>query len=194
MRPAFPLEKRPYSGYLVKKVKDHETHLPAQPLDPQAPSWLPRPYGHQNRSRAYCASPRQGPQAPFRLSFVCAVTAPATLKKKKKPNRLTVRRDFLAVAGTEVRFVAPAFILQKGKVKDAGAVRYGLTATKKLGGAVVRNRARRRLRALAQKILLTRAVPDDYVLIARAGALTLAFAQMEQDLLKALKVLRCLKD
>lgn len=105
-----------------------------------------------------------------------------------------MRRDFLAVASTEVRFVAPAFILQKGKLKEASAVRYGLTATKKLGGAVVRNRARRRLRALAEKILLKNAAPDDYVLIARAGALTAAFAQMEQDLLKALKVLRCLKN
>jgi ribonuclease P protein component len=111
---------------------------------------------------------------------------------QKKLHHLTQRPEFLAVAASGTRFVAPGFILQKGKA-DAGNVRYGLTATKKLGNAVERNRARRRLRALAQKILLPLASSGDYVLVARAGALKLAFAQLERDLEKALKVLKCTK-
>lgn len=125
------------------------------------------------------------------------MTAPAGKRQHKKTFRLLRRAEFLGVAASGVRFVAPAFVLQKGKASaatPAAYVRYGLTATKKLGNAVMRNRARRRLRALAQKILLPRAMNGDYVLVARDGALTMPFDAIERDLLKALKVLKCLKD
>ncbi len=71
--------------------------------------------------------------------------------------------------------------------------RYGLTATKKLGGAVIRNRARRRLRAVAEKVL-PKAKAGDYVLVARPGAVTRNFRAMHRDLEKALKKLSCLED
>lgn len=100
----------------------------------------------------------------------------------------------MRVAGTGIRFVSPAFVLQRAAPEpDKNAVRYGLTATKKLGGAVVRNRARRRLRALAQSVLLEKALPGDYVLIAREAALTRPFVQIKADLEKALRVLKCLR-
>lgn len=89
--------------------------------------------------------------------------------------------------------MCPAFILQVHAAEGADAPRYGLTATKKLGGAVVRNRARRRLRALAQDVLLAKASAADYVLIARQAALTRSFAELRGDMEKALKVLKCLK-
>lgn len=109
-----------------------------------------------------------------------------------KPNRLKVRAEFLRAAASGVRFVAPGFILQKAKT-EIDKVRYGLTATKKLGNAVTRNRARRRLRALAEGTLLIKAMPGEYVLIAREAALERNFAQMQSDLEKALKVLKCHK-
>ncbi len=72
-------------------------------------------------------------------------------------------------------------------------MRYGLTATKKLGNAVARNRARRRLRALAQGHLIPYAAPCDYVLVAREAIITREFTQLISDLEKALKVLKCQK-
>jgi ribonuclease P protein component len=116
------------------------------------------------------------------------------LKKTNDPkkNRLKVRAGFLRVAASAIRFVSPAFVLQKAK-EPADIVRYGLTATKKLGNAVVRNRARRRLRALAEGTLLVKAMPYDYVLVARDGITTRPFATLVSDLEKALKVLKCLK-
>jgi len=65
--------------------------------------------------------------------------------------RLKRRADFLLVAGSRRKYVTPGFVLQ-ARARDAAApvprdaVRVGFTATRKLGGAVVRNRARRRLR------------------------------------------------
>lgn len=110
----------------------------------------------------------------------------------RKTHRLLVRKDFLRVSGSAIRFVAPGFVLQKSK--DMGdAPRYGLTATKKLGSAVVRNRARRRLRALAEQHLIEKALPYDYVLVAREAIIERPFTQLVADLEKALRVLKCQK-
>ena len=74
------------------------------------------------------------------------------------------------------------------------ALRVGFTASKKVGGAVVRNLARRRLRALAREVLVREAVPGyDYVLIARAGTATRDYAQLRGDMRFALKRLKLLQ-
>ncbi|RMD49268.1 MAG: ribonuclease P protein component [Alphaproteobacteria bacterium] len=103
------------------------------------------------------------------------------------------RADFLRLRGG-LKAVRPAFILQ-GRPRDASApemppdvVRLGLTASRKVGGAVVRNRARRRLRALGQELLPAHGRPGwDYVLIARAGSsVSRPFDQLRSDLRGAL--------
>jgi ribonuclease P protein component len=68
-----------------------------------------------------------------------------------------------------------------------GAARIGFTASKKIGGAVERNRAKRRLRAAAAAILpLLAREGHDYVLIARTATLSRRFAELTRDLSKAL--------
>lgn len=63
----------------------------------------------------------------------------------------------------------------------------GFTASKKVGGAVARNRAKRRLRALAAEILPAEGRPGfDYVLIARPATVTRAFDDLRADLREAL--------
>lgn len=111
----------------------------------------------------------------------------------KKPQRLKVRAEFLRAQSSGRKASTPAFLLQHAPAPDSSKARYGLTATKKLGNAVVRNRARRRLRALAEKVLVPNALPGDYVLIAREACLTRDFGAMESDLNQALKKLSCLK-
>jgi ribonuclease P protein component len=101
---------------------------------------------------------------------------------------LRLRADFLAVAKTGRKWITPGFVLQLGPSPD-NALRYGLTATlKSLGNAVRRNKARRRLRSLVREVLASHASPGhDYVLVARAEALTRDYAEMKKDLLWALK-------
>jgi ribonuclease P protein component len=82
----------------------------------------------------------------------------------------------------------PGFVLL---VRDRGdgdaAIRLGITVTKKIGGAVVRNRMKRRFRALAREILPDRGVAGaDHILIGRAGGVERDFAQLRGDLEKAL--------
>jgi len=114
-----------------------------------------------------------------------ASTTITTLKK---------RSDFLAAAASGRKWVAPGFILQIGKPLESplalpSPVRFGLTASSKVGNAVARNRARRRLRALAHEILATHADPAcAYVLVARKDATaSRAYAAMRDDMEKALR-------
>lgn len=68
------------------------------------------------------------------------------------------------------------------------AVRIGFTASRKVGNAVVRNRAKRRLRAAAAAVLVRDGRPGtDYVLIARAGTGERSYADLVRDLEAALR-------
>jgi ribonuclease P protein component len=100
--------------------------------------------------------------------------------------RLRRRRDFVAVAGTRRRWVAPAFVLQAGPRGAPDEIGLGFTASRRIGNAVARNRARRRLRAAARAILPGAARPGyDYVLVARPAILTCPFNVVLSDLATA---------
>jgi ribonuclease P protein component len=67
-------------------------------------------------------------------------------------------------------------------------MRYGITVTKKIGGAVVRNRMKRRLRALVRELFPENGVRGaDHVLIGRAGGVERDFALLRGELVKALR-------
>jgi len=102
--------------------------------------------------------------------------------------RLKKRSEFLVVAKTGDRWVMPAFIIQVYKRALEGSIRYGITASRKVGGAVERNRAKRRLRVLIKQVLPLYGCPGtDYVLIAREEVLKRNFARMGQELEDALR-------
>ena len=121
------------------------------------------------------------------------------------PERLKQRREFLAVARSGRKWVAPGLILQisprrnevskPGALKSGAGLRIGFTVSRKVGGAVVRNRARRRLRAAAEAVMSSHAAPGhDYVVIGRVATTKRPFAQLNGDLEKALKGLHAWRD
>jgi ribonuclease P protein component len=68
-----------------------------------------------------------------------------------------------------------------------GGLRVGFTASRKVGNAVARNRAKRRLRAVAAALLPLYGLPgNDYVLVARTATLTRPFSALQEDLKAAL--------
>jgi ribonuclease P protein component len=105
---------------------------------------------------------------------------------------VTLRRrpEFLNVRGG-ARWATQTFVLEgkrRGSAIAGEGPRFGFTVSKQVGGAVERNRIKRRLKAATRDVLLEHARPNyDYVLIARRPALDVAFAALVSDLADALK-------
>ena len=98
---------------------------------------------------------------------------------------LTRRADFLA-ANRATRVSRPGFVLLARPNEGLGQ-RYGITVTKRIGNAVVRNRMKRRFRALLREMLPTAGLPDtDHVLIGREGGIERGFALLRDELAAAL--------
>lgn len=109
---------------------------------------------------------------------------------------MTRRSEYLA-ANAGVRVPMPAFVLIVQPRSDAApGAGYGITATKKLGGAVTRNRVKRRFRAIVREVFPVHAMDGtDHVLIGRSDALVQDHARLKADVVKALgKAARRLRD
>ena len=86
----------------------------------------------------------------------------------------------------------PGFVLLVRDRKDGDPLkRVGFTVTKKIGGAVVRNRMKRRFRALARELIPCHGVAgSDHVMIGRGGGIERDFSLLRDELRKALKKVR----
>lgn len=107
----------------------------------------------------------------------------------KKILHLKKRRDFVRVA-EGIRMVVSTVILQAAPSLSKEFIPYkiGFTATKKIGKACVRNRTRRRLRAVAREIFPDRALANvEYVLIGRFNTANCPFERLKSDVKWALK-------
>ena len=82
----------------------------------------------------------------------------------------------------------PGFVLLvRPRADDDPTIRVGFTVTKKIGNAVVRNRMKRRLRALVRETFPDHALPGaDHVLIGRSGGVERDYASLAAELKRAL--------
>jgi len=120
----------------------------------------------------------EAPDAPPAVSVCPAPAGPLVLET------LQNRPDFLKAASARRQGTASCLVQARDRRDETALVRVGFTASKKIGNAVARNRAKRRMRALARAVLAEAGRPGwDYVLIGRAGATAeLAFDRLRDDL------------
>lgn len=98
------------------------------------------------------------------------------------PETLPKRSDFLNAAARGRKFARPGFVVQVVQTSPQAPLRIGFTASRKVGNAVHRNRARRRLRALLRLALDQRTLAGaDIVMIARKDTGEIAFDRMRAE-------------
>ncbi|CAM3037981.1 Ribonuclease P protein component [Sphingomonas antarctica] len=145
-----------------------EAHVPAQQSRPRAAPRFPSSHVDGGGSFGDPRAPQSRPQEAVGL---------ITLSR---------RADFLA-ANKGRRRVTPGFILLTHIREGDAEPRVGFTVTKKIGNAVVRNRMKRRFRALAREVIAPVAQNNrDYVLIGRAGGIERDYATLARELAAAL--------
>ena len=104
-----------------------------------------------------------------------------------KIRRLTKRPQFLAAAKGLSEARGGVVVQMRARADGDPSVGVGFTATRKIGGAVVRNRAKRRLREAARALLPRLGTPGaDYVLIARMGTADRDWTRLLDDVTSAL--------
>jgi ribonuclease P protein component len=148
-----------------------EAHLSTVEPRSRPPSRFPQPHVHPRWTQCDPCPSRARSQEAVSLSY-------AVLRR---------RADFLA-ANKGKRVPMPGFVLLVRDRRDEDETkRLGITVTKKIGGAVVRNRMKRRFRALGREMLEGHGKPGaDHVLIAREGGVERDFALLREELIKAL--------
>ncbi len=109
------------------------------------------------------------------------------MTEKIQLGRLKKRSEFLYVRDGRYRAIGGVVIQMRENPENDEQIRVGFTATKKVGNAVIRNRAKRRLKACAQsKLPELGLIGHDYVFIARNNTATRKFEALQEDVKKAL--------
>jgi ribonuclease P protein component len=139
-----------------------EEDLPAERAPQEAAARVPRADVDARRARDPEAAAGEGPEAPLGL------TGQAVTRR----HRLSRSRDFDAVyrkgRSVSTRFLV-LYSFPRPPDDATGDARVGLAVSRKVGGAVVRNRLKRRLRAAFDELAGAAAPDHDYVLVARPG-------------------------
>lgn len=165
--------------------KDFSTQSACSETSPR----VSRPHGHSWRTSRDRCTAGTGTQ-----TLVSITTHRSSILRFRNHNHLKKRKDFLA-ARNGLLYRTSRFILQarvRSSHEKQHGIRFGLTATRKIGGAVDRNRMRRRLRAVIRHAFTdwVSLPPVDVVLILRSTTLTVPFSLLESDFHHSLAFLK----
>jgi ribonuclease P protein component len=145
-----------------------EAHFSTEQPRPRTASRIPSP---DVDSRRPCSDPRPSGTRTHQALRLTTISA---------------RKDFLAANSAKRRATSGFVLLVRNREDGDDTKRLGITVTKKIGNAVVRNRMKRRFRALAREVIADGGFAgSDHILIGRAGGVEREFAVLRDDLKRA---------
>jgi ribonuclease P protein component len=167
----------------------HEAHVSAQPDQAQARSWFPGSDEDEGRPLGAVTPASQGPQAPLRLHPL-EVAVERCGGRFRREDRLRKPREFRRVtqngrrqAGSNLIVLqAPRDVAVPGSSVSA---RLGLTVSRKVGNAVIRNRVKRRIREWFRLHHQELEGQVDWVVIARSNAARTSYQSIASELERA---------
>ena len=171
-----------------------ETHISTEQPCSQTPPRISVPHGDEKRPESAGQTPCKRPQTSERVAYDENCETPneqSNLKISPEIRRLKTRSEFVRVAkghSERRRSIVVQALRSHSEESQIGA---GFTTTKKIGNAVIRNRARRRMREACKTVLPPLAtMGTDYVFIARKDTAQISWAKLLDDMKSALISLR----
>ncbi len=148
---------------------------------------ISRPHGHAGRSPGDQAPPRQGPQAADRhhSGQAAGLTGERRSARLPKAHRLRRRHEFLRLQRVGRRRSGRHFVVITSTARN-GRARLGITTSRKVGPAVVRNRIRRFVREVFRRHHAMIVPAKDIVVIARPTAASVGYEDVRRELTEAL--------
>jgi ribonuclease P protein component len=170
-----------------------EAHLPTKQPETQANARVSGSHGDPGRPTGSKAPKSQGSQAPggHPAAETTRLDDAAAAGSQRFPPRYRLRKrpEFLALQREGRRRTAPHFIVIT-RTKQNVPSRLGVTTSRKVGGAPVRNRIRRMVREFFRRQRPFLHPPRDVLVIARSGASSLSYWDVERELSRALETPR----
>jgi ribonuclease P protein component len=130
-----------------EKTEGYEAHLPAQPYSAPAQARVPITHEDGPRPQRPEAATGEGPEA-ARAHDTFEVTVATGTGRFRRSDRLRNSRDYRRVSSNSARVTSREFVMLVATAgpEPTGSVRLGITASRKVGNAVVRNRVKRSVR------------------------------------------------
>jgi ribonuclease P protein component len=154
----------------VKGHREGKKNISAEPAPSQPDPWLSGPNEHEKRAAGLEAPPREGPQT---------ADGQQRIEQRFRPSEHIRRRsEFQSVYDRGVKAHGPLctlFLLPNGRPEG----RLGIAATRKLGGAVERNRAKRLIREVFRRNKI--APGADVVVVPRRALLDASLTALEAE-------------
>ena len=171
--------------------EEHETHLPTEQQASQADARLPGADEHARRATGPQAQAGEGPQTVDGLDPVQAaeLSSAGNSQSQRFPprHRLRKRPEFVALQREGRRQTAPHFVVIT-RERQHPPSRLGVTTSRKVGGAPARNRIRRLVREFFRRHRVELTPPRDVLVIARPGAASIRYADVDHELTRALRL------